>query len=785
MADGMNAPDCASVASLRMRVWDAGYHPVALLTNEKRPQGDAWPERARRDPPEAAVAAPRLDALNTGILCDGLRAVDIDVDDRQLAARIEAAAVAAFGLAPVRWRENSGRRLLVLRAAKGQPGKRILAGRLGKVEILGRGQQFHAYGRHPSGAMLRWRPESLDTVPAETLPEASEEAITAFFAVVAPLIGANAPKEERARDDGNKQQQEAHATAAEVRGVLSRIPNDGPADWEVYNSVGMAIYAALGGADEGRVLFSDWAQRNPAYDSAEVDGRWANYRRSPPSRTGMAALLRLARQAEPWPAPVMTILHRSATAAPTLPLDVFGTPWARWVRQTAEGANAPPDYVALPLLALASGLLGNARWVVGWPGWAEPPALWGGSVGNPSSGKSSGASPVVRDVLHKVEARMGKDYPAERARWEELAAVSAAASKQWEKDVAAAMKADEAIPAKPDIATPPRKPVRPRARVSDATIEKLGDLLSALPKGLLHTRDELAGWLLNLSRYSGGTDRPFWLEAYNGGPYQVDRQKNPEPIFVPHLTVPIFGTIQPDRLADVLKGADDGLASRFLWAWPEARPFAQPSGTGDPELGAGWLHRLADIPMGKDEEGTPLPLYVHLAKEARPVLAEFGREMQAREHGAHGLLKSSLGKARGQALRLALVLEYLWWCSDRYATAEPSEVSLAAMEAAAGLMDAYFLPMAARVLGDAAISEDERQARTLAGWIIGTRPERLNVSEIRDEARLQGLRESDPVKAACRFLAEAGWLRELPRSGTAGRPRGDWVVNPRLWEGTA
>jgi hypothetical protein len=91
------------------------------------------------------------------------------------------------------------------------------------------------------------------------------------------------------------------------------------------------------------------------------------------------------------------------------------------------------------------------------------------------------------------------------------------------------------------------------------------------------------------------------------------------------------------------------------------------------------------------------------------------------------------------------------------------------------------MPMAVRVLGDASIPEDERNARTLALWIMQTRPERVNVSAIRDTARLSGLRESDAVKAACRFLAEAGWLVEPPRR--PGRPRGDWLVNPRLFGG--
>jgi hypothetical protein len=485
-------------------------------------------------------------------------------------------------------------------------------------------------------------------------------------------------------------------------------------------------------------------------------------------------------EAPAWGRPAMTVLHRSSAPAPELPLDVFGTFWAGWIKRTAEGANAPPDYVAMPLLAVTSALLGNARWVSAWRGWAEPPALWCGSVGNPSSGKSSGASMMTRDVLRLVEQHMARDYPAELKRWEEVEAVTRAALKQWEKDVASALKAGDPVPAKPDAATIPPKPIRPRASMTDATVESLGPLLAGLPKGVLNLRDEMAGWLLNLSRYSnGGTDRPFWLEAYAGGPYQIDRQKYPVPLFIPHLTLPAFGTIQPERLADILGGADDGLSSRFLWAWPETtRRFGRPRDAGDAHQAAAALQRLADLSMVKNESGEPVPSYIRLADDAQAVLVDFGQQMQDREAAAHGLLKSSIGKARGQALRLALVLEYLWWAEGD--GAEPAQVTRGAMEAAAGLMDCYFLPMAARVLGDASIPEDERDARTLAAWIMEQRPEVVNVSAIRDDARLPGLRDSDAVKGACRFLVEAHWLAEPERNGQGGRPRGDYRVNPAL-----
>ena len=131
------------------------------------------------------------------------------------------------------------------------------------------------------------------------------------------------------------------------------------------------------------------------------------------------------------------------------------------------------------------------------------------------------------------------------------------------------------------------------------------------------------------------------------------------------------------------------------------------------------------------------------------------------------------------------MLEYLWWCGGDEAAPEPAEISADAMQAAAGLMDAYFLPMAARVLGDASIPTTERNARTLAAWIVETRPETVNVSAIRDGARLPSLRDSDAVKAAVQFLAEAHWLAKAPGTGTAGRPRGDWLVNPSIYGGGA
>jgi hypothetical protein len=85
-------------------------------------------------------------------------------------------------------------------------------------------------------------------------------------------------------------------------------------------------------------------------------------------------------------------------------------------------------------------------------------------------------------------------------------------------------------------------------------------------------RDELAGWLLGMNAYNEGA-RAFWIEAYGGRPYRLDRVKHPEPITILRLAVAWHGGIQPARLVEVMREADDGLLARFMWFWPEPVPF--------------------------------------------------------------------------------------------------------------------------------------------------------------------------------------------------------------------
>lgn len=108
-----------------------------------------------------------------------------------------------------------------------------------------------------------------------------------------------------------------------------------------------------------------------------------------------------------------------------------------------------------------------------------------------------------------------------------------------------------------------------RYLTQDATTEKLGELLRDNPRGLLLSRDELAGWLSTLERPGREGEREFYLEAWDGsGEYTFDRIGRGT-VHIPALTLSVLGGIQPGKLARYLDealdggGGADGLLQRF------------------------------------------------------------------------------------------------------------------------------------------------------------------------------------------------------------------------------
>ncbi len=165
------------------------------------------------------------------------------------------------------------------------------------------------------------------------------------------------------------------------------------------------------------------------------------------------------------------------------------------------------------------------------------------------------------------------------------------------------------------------------------------------------------------------------------------------------------------------------------------------------------------------------------------MLEEFGREMQAEQTMAGGLMRSAFGKARGLALRVSVVLAMLWWSASDGVEAPPCVISEEAFLAAALLVAEYFMPMAERVYGDAAASQTDRNVATMAKWIVKENVIEVHVRHLQRVVRLPGLKTADDIHEAAQAMIAADWLRDPPvRPGK--RPRMAYPVNPKVLEVT-
>jgi hypothetical protein len=312
-------PEQQQVAELRQQLWRNGFRSVPCLTGDKVPLGKDWPDRARQDPPECLQWDPVPHALNTGLLTDALRLIDIDIDATALAEQAATVVIRHLGEAPTRFRSDSPRRCLMYRAAVGQPPKRALAGTHGKVEILGRGQQCLAFGRHPSGAELEWTINPANQITLVDLPVVTEEQIAALLEDLAPLIGAAAPASSGGLFDGGDVDSsngagsvDPAASIERIVALLAEIPNVGPPNWESWNRTGLAVWRATSGSLEGLAAWTLWSVRNPHCGSqdpaaalrqgrrAKADtcaARWKHYATSPPNLIGVASLVGMAADA--------------------------------------------------------------------------------------------------------------------------------------------------------------------------------------------------------------------------------------------------------------------------------------------------------------------------------------------------------------------------------------------------------------------------------------------------------------------------------------------------------
>jgi hypothetical protein len=490
--------------------------------------------------------------------------------------------------------------------------------------------------------------------------------------------------------------------------------------------------------------------------------------------------------ADTWPDPDLDLIEEDQVSAPVLKDNALPDGWAGWIGDQAAATACPPDYLALDLLVAASQWIGNARHVAATADWREPPHLWGADIGPPSFGKSPALRPILKETRQlEIDAEPAwKEACVEHA---SLAEGARAIEETWKKEVRDAVGRSEAPPDRPIGADPPDPPPMPRYLAMDVTTEELQMMLSKQQRGLLFVRDELSGWFGNHDRYGGhGGDRAFYIEAWDGGPYVVDRVKHGgTPIRIARASVAILGGLQPDALREVMIGPNDGLISRFLFVWP-APVNPAPLSPGDATATAirreqliGAARRLSGLVMDGNPSAAPAPRLIELDGAAFHLFNDIRLEAIRRSRSSRGLAAGWHGKTPGRMLRVALVYELLSWAVG--SRTAPSHISVSTMTRAAAYLD-YAGAMFERVTAGLSVTCEEEDAAVLARHLLEAPPDNLRINEraLYQGPGLSWLRDKERRTEAIDLLADAAWLRKPPKRGS-GRPRSDWEINPKLY----
>jgi hypothetical protein len=428
-----------------------------------------------------------------------------------------------------------------------------------------------------------------------------------------------------------------------------------------------------------------------------------------------------------WPAPDPSLLEDGRPVVPAFPLDVLPQPWREWVSDTAGGAGAPVDYVAQAVLGAVAGLSGAGVKACVTQSWSEPLVLWQALVGAPSAGKTPALDAIGRP-LATVEKLLQRDAGGSPER-------SRGASSER------------------------------RVMVRDADLAALTRSVAARPPGVLLWRDEPTPWLSALARETRH-DRPRgpFIDAWSAGSL---------------LPVSVLCSLHPDGLAEALEGTPDGLAARFLFAWPG--PPAQRGLSGDTppreDEAVTMLHRIGGAVGTPDR---PLTLVFH--EEAVKSFDRFLTWLQEEIRGAEGAEAGWLGKGRGTVVRLAAIFALLDWSRHAATARPPGTVGRDHLQAATRLWRDYFRPHGRAVLDRCAPSDVERQVRRVVRWLkkAGAKAE-ITREEVRRHAlgKTVNAGQADLVLGR---LWSAGIVRPaahdpLPQGG---RPPQRWEINPAV-----
>lgn len=429
----------------------------------------------------------------------------------------------------------------------------------------------------------------------------------------------------------------------------------------IARSIRIVDVAALGLPNKGDVV--NWLAAHPGATRADIESLRTVLALLAPCQTDTAGI-----SLEPLPSALPPV---PAFDARLLPNAV-----RPWCENLAAGLQVALDFTAIPAVVGLAGAIGRSLGIAmkRHEHWVERPMLWACVVGRPSSGKSPALRPAYR-MLERLSELEHAQYETALRDFEAGRLVGKVARKRTEADIAKALKAGDKTGAAElahAVVDAGEAPAEPRVIVNDATVEALGEILNANPRGVVQYRDELAGWLASLDREGREADRGFYLECWNGtGSYTVDRIGRGT-IHIDACALSILGGMQPGKLAAYVRGAvqggfaDDGLMQRFqLAVHPDLPPgwrYIDAEVDDAAEAGA-WaafqrLRNLNPVAVGAERADWCDVPFLRFDDEAQDLLIEWMEQLMGRLRRGDEppWMESHLAKYPALAGRLALVL---------------------------------------------------------------------------------------------------------------------------------
>lgn len=593
-----------------------------------------------------------------------------------------------------------------------------------------------------------------------------------------------------------------------------------------------ASFAQLWNADAEALAraFPDTAGQRP-YDASRADAALAQqlaYWTSNDCERIKRLMLRSGLRREKYDRPdylprtILSAVSRQATIAPTvakpgapasdegwpkpqpipcslLPVDPFDNdllPAAlrSWVADIAERMQCPPDFPAVGAMVALSSVIGRKACIrpKRQDDWQVVPNLWGAIVGRPGVMKS----PALSEVMKPLDrlAIIAGDLHAEAMREHEIkfkleGMTGKVAEAQAQKLVAKGniSGAEQLLMDAADAEGNAPPPLR-RYKVTDASVEALGEILIENPWGTLAYRDELNGLLRSLDKEGQEGSRAFYLQGYDGNQgYTFDRIMRGRNLHIPAVCIAMLGGIQPGKLQSYIHDAvsggagDDGLLQRFgLLVWPDVcgewRNVDRWPDTPAKNTAFETFQRLDAMAHGIDpESGEEAPVVYRFSTDAQTLFEEWRQEFETalRSGEHHPAMESHLSKYRKLVPAISLV------CALADGEAEVSKDSL--LRALA--WSAYLKTHAVRAYAAGARLATEGATALLAKIKAGVVADGFKPAEV----YLKGwshLATSETVHSATSMLCDLGYLRQVEkRPGMGGgRPSITYQINPATME---